>query len=125
VIHYQPNDSRLLLDLSGRRRRLFEKIVARIKVLANGCWEWQGPDSGAGRGGKYGRMAVDGATMAVHIVMWVLFNGPVPPRKQIDHECTYRRCCNPGHLEMVTHKKNQKLRARRAKMQCEPLEQAA
>jgi hypothetical protein len=106
--------------MTDRRQSIFDKIMARVKVhmtpragMETPCWEWTGPDSGTGRGGGYGRMSVDGATMAVHIVMWVIQNGPVPPRKQIDHECAFRRCCNPDHLRMVTHKRNQRLRDQR------------
>lgn len=95
--------------------------MARVQVLPCGCYLWTGPDSGEGRGGGYGRMCVDGATMAVHIVMWVIRHGPIPPRKQLDHTCgdlpgnAGRRCVNPDHLEMVTHLKNQRRRAARAK----------
>jgi hypothetical protein len=102
--------------VSDRRELLFQRILARIEIdIDTGCWIWTGPDSGTGRGGGYGRMSIDGGTMAVHIVMWIIRNGPIPPRKQIDHECSRRKCCNPEHLMMVTHLKNQRLRAKRAK----------
>lgn len=55
-------------------------------------------------------MSLDGGTVAVHITMWVNENGIVPPRKQIDHKCMRRLCVNPDHLELVTHKTNQKRR---------------
>lgn len=58
-------------------------------------------------------MSLDGATVAVHIAMWIVEHGPVPPKKQIDHTCTNRRCVNPAHLQMVTHRKNQQLRDER------------
>lgn len=59
-------------------------------------------------------MSLDGQTVAVHIVSFVNENGYVPGKKQIDHLCNQRMCCNPDHLQMVTHKMNQKLRALRA-----------
>lgn len=106
----------------SRRTRLFDKIIGRAAVqmdpapgLETPCWLWTGPCSGGGRGGGYGRMCVDGATMAVHIVMWVIRNGPIPPRKQLDHLCNTRRCCNPDHLELVTHRENMKRRDARRK----------
>lgn len=100
-----------------RRESIFAKIMERVKIQIDGCWLWTGPDSGkTGRGKGYPRMNLDGATMAVHIVMWVLINGPVPPRKQIDHVCKRRMCVNPDHLEMVTHLKNQRLRDERRKL---------
>jgi hypothetical protein len=97
-----------------RRTSLRQKIKKNVKVCPDtGCWNWQGGTSGDGRGGGYGRMRVDGATMAVHRVMYIIENGPVPRQKQIDHICSNRACCNPDHLEMVTHKQNQKRRDKR------------
>lgn len=74
------------------------------------CHLWQGGDSGTGRGGGYPRMSLDGQTVAVHIVSFVNKNGFVPGKKQIDHLCNNRMCVNKDHLEMVTHKENQRRR---------------
>lgn len=57
-------------------------------------------------------MALDGQTVAVHIVMWTNEHGFVPGKKQLDHLCRNRRCVNPEHLELVTHRQNQKRRDR-------------
>lgn len=116
-----------------RRERIFAKIMERVvqhapcevdgKMQACGCWEWTGPSSGApkpkngARGHSYPRFKLDGGTMAVHKVMWELVNGPIPPRKQLDHVlCWTRMCVNPAHLEMVTHKLNQKRRDLRRRL---------
>lgn len=94
-----------------RREAIWAKVMARVKVLTDGCWIWEGPTSGeSGRGRGYPRMSVDGGTMAVHKVMWIIKHGPVPPKKQLDHTCRVRMCVNPDHTEMVTHKQNQKRR---------------
>jgi hypothetical protein len=61
-------------------------------------------------------MSLDGHTVAVHIVMFVNFFGLVPGNKQVDHECNNRKCCNPDHLKLVTHKQNQRLRVARARV---------
>lgn len=55
-------------------------------------------------------MSLDGQTVAVHRVVYTNFFGYIPGKKQIDHKCKNRKCCNPDHLEMVTHKENQKRR---------------
>jgi len=95
----------------SRRDRIIELITRRTEVDATtGCWVWQGPSSGNGRGGGYPRMCLDSQTVAVHRVMFVCQNGYAPSKKQIDHLCRNRMCVNPDHLEMVTHKQNQKRR---------------
>ena len=77
------------------------------------CWEWQGTTSGEGRGGHYGRISIDGFTSAVHRVVYMLVHGYVHPKRQIDHRCENRICCNPLHLEDVTHKTNQRRRRKK------------
>lgn len=100
--------------MRGRRRDIFSRIYARVvKVygpLASPCWLWLGSDSGNGRGGGYGRIRIDGCTMAVHRAMFMLWHGPIAPKRHIDHKCKNRACCNPLHLESVTCKQNHKRR---------------
>lgn len=107
-----------------RREDILEKIMARVEVIDLGfllhdlpspCWIWQGANSGEGKGGGYGRMCLSGHTVAVHLVMFTHHFGYIPGKKQIDHLCNNRLCCNPHHLEMVTHLENQKRRAARTK----------
>lgn len=106
-----------------RRDKIRAKILARCVEtpgpLETPCQIWQGPTSGdEGRGKDYPRMNLDGATVAPHIAIWVVENGPIPPRKQLDHLCRVRRCCAENHLEMVTHKQNQKRRDIARRMLC-------
>jgi hypothetical protein len=106
-----------ITTLTDRRKAIFDKIMARVIIDNNtGCWNWTGPTSGNGRGGGYGRMCLDSQTVSVHIVMFTNFFGFVPGKKQIDHKCNNRSCCNPDHLEMVTHLQNQKRRASRGRL---------
>ena len=104
---------------TSRRDRIRAKILAQCIVdPETGCLLWQGGTSGDGRGGGYGRVRVDGGTVATHIAMWVCEHGIIPPKKQLDHleVCRGRRnCCNDKHLELVTHKQNQKRRDARRK----------
>lgn len=92
-----------------RRDEIRAKIMANVEIdPETGCWNWTGPDSGSGRGGGYPRMCLDGQTVAVHRVMFTNEHGYIPGKKQIDHKCCNRRCVNPAHLEMVTHRENQR-----------------
>lgn len=104
--------------MNDRRLNIIQRINKRCKLSDHGyhspCHVWTGPTSGKGRGGGYGRMSLNGQTCAVHIVMYTCYNGYVPSNKQIDHLCNNRLCCNPDHLEMVTHRENQKRRAKRS-----------
>lgn len=108
----------------SRRDRIREKIMSRVRIdPVTGCYEWLGPTSGSeGRGKDYPRMNLDGQTVAVHKVMWTNENGFIPGKKQLDHACRNRKCVRPDvdeqgrtHLEMVTHKQNQKRRAKAQK----------
>ena len=118
-----------------RRDRIREKIFARVEIVEapphmpahlGPCHLWTGPTSGDGRGGDYPRMNLDGQTVAVHIVSWTNEHGFVPGKKQLDHLCRRRRCVNDQHLELVTHKQNQKRRdaARREAAAALPLQSA-
>ncbi|AHC93976.1 endonuclease [Achromobacter phage JWAlpha] len=107
-----------------RRISIIKKIESRCDILHTGyeiqgkpspCHLWTGPDSGNGRGGGYGRMSLDGHTVAVHLVAFTHYYGFIPGNKQVDHLCNQRKCCNPQHLELVSHITNQRRRAARAK----------
>jgi hypothetical protein len=105
--------------VKDRRNDILKRIAARTVVENRGfdtdCWIWTGPTSGSGRGGGYARMCLNDTTVAVHKVSFTNAYGYIPPGKQIDHRCTNRLCVNPEHLMLVTHKRNQELRAKRAK----------
>ena len=101
-----------LCEGSDLRAQLLKKVFARCKIapgkLETPCWEWEGPTSGDGRGGGYGRMSWMGQTVSVHRAVFTAVFGFIPGKKQVDHKCENRSCCNPDHLEAVTHKTNQK-----------------
>ena len=107
----------------SRRDEIRRRILECVDVVDAGyrtpCWLWRNADSGTGRGGGYPRMKLNDRTVAVHKVSFVNDNGFVPGNKQIDHLCRNRRCVNPDHLEMVSHRENQKRRAR-ARQECLP-----
>lgn len=105
--------SNRLLPIKGS---LLERILARVKVLENGCWEWQGtisPCTG------YGVIGVDGITVGAHRMSFIAHGGVFTEDKPlIDHvchnpklcvgglSCPHRRCVNPDHLEASSHAMN-------------------
>lgn len=112
------------LSNSDRRTAIISRLEQRCEIVDTGfklnntpspCHLWRGSTSGTGRGGNYGRMSLNGQTVATHIVVYTHYFGYVPGKKQIDHLCNNRLCCNPAHLELVSHLTNQRRRAKRAK----------
>lgn len=103
-----------ILAREDRRARILNKIISKVDVvpgsLETPCWLYTGRHSGNNHGRVYGRLDIDGGTVAVHIAMWVNENGIIPPKKQLDHLCRNRLCCRPSHLELVTHKQNTRRR---------------
>lgn len=72
-----------------------------------GCWEWTGTKNKAGYGKVYDP-ANDGKPRMeyAHRVSYREFVGPIPDGHHIDHLCRNHACCNPEHLEPVTHAEN-------------------
>lgn len=86
---------------------LHERAQRRITIdEATGCHEYDGAHTKDGYSvlGKQ----VDGrsVTFYVHRLMHELVHGPIPDGMEIDHLCRNRGCCNPDHLELVTHAEN-------------------
>ena len=89
-----------------RREEIILRVFNNVEVTEDHCFLWLGGNSGSGRGGGYPRMSLDGQTVAVHRIIWQCFYGPLIGKWQLDHLCRNRMCCNPLHLEKVTHKEN-------------------
>lgn len=101
------------------RATLEQRLTRRLKRNERtGCLEYQGSK---GRGG-YGQMWVTdpsrlnqrGGPRSTHVVAYELWVGPVPSGLELDHLCNNPPCCEPKHLEPVTHEENmRRMRIRR------------
>ena len=66
------------------------------------CWEWTGPLNAKG----YGRFHANGASEMAHRTAVRLEGRDIPVGMEVDHICRNRRCVNPDHLRVVTHREN-------------------
>lgn len=73
-----------------------------------GCWEWRGARKTARQYGSqpYGNFKANGRVRSAHRFIYETLVGPVPSGLELDHQCRNRLCCNPDHLEPVTHGEN-------------------
>jgi len=93
-----------------------ERFMALIKVSTehfyNGsaCWDWLGSKSKDGYGQFIlsARRRESRIRIAPYRFIWEHLNGPMPEGLEPDHLCNRRGCCNPAHVEPVTHSENQK-----------------
>lgn len=90
-------------------RPIKERIESRRVVdTITGCWNWPTLDKITG----YGRMRIGSVSDFsrrvgyAHIISYETHVGAVPDGTELDHLCRNRACCNPKHLEPVTHREN-------------------
>lgn len=68
----------------------------------NACWPWTGAISDTG----YGVFSENSRFFRPHRRAYEFTNGPIPPGLEICHTCDNPPCCNPAHLEALTHAEN-------------------
>ena len=79
-----------------------KRVLSRITVNNQGCWEWKSPLHDGG----YATMSVDDKSQYIHRLIYEYYHGQIQSDLQIDHLCRNRKCVNPIHLELVTQKEN-------------------
>jgi HNH endonuclease len=71
----------------------------------SGCWLWTGPVYPANNG-YYGKICMWGKQYYSHRLVYEIEKGLILLGLELDHLCRTTLCCNPDHLEAVTHKIN-------------------
>ena len=87
--------------LNKRQHKNFWNKVDKSGI----CWEWTGARTSKIKGG-YGRFKLNGKLKLAHRITYQIKYGDIPEGFELDHRCRNRCCCNPDHLEAVTHKVN-------------------
>lgn len=79
------------------------RLLAKLRYMPNGCWEWTGSTS---RPGWHGRISVNHRLVMTHRVAYELWVGPIPEGLFVCHRCDNPPCCNPAHLFLGTTRDN-------------------
>ena len=90
---------------------LIDRLQKKLKVMPNGCWEFQGQcDNRVDKGGygKIRKKLLDGTWVyvRVHREMYEIVFDLIPEGLQVLHKCDNPPCCNPKHLWLGTHDDN-------------------
>jgi HNH endonuclease len=90
-------------SLTMRGASALERIAAKVAIQPNGCWLFTGVLTANG----YGHVRDDDGNMRhAHVITYEAKHGPIPDGMESDHLCRCRACCNPDHIEPVTHLEN-------------------
>lgn len=84
-----------------------ERWMQKLRVESPGCWIWTGEPDKHG----YGQYMVTGddgkrKSKRAHRYIYEQLVGPLDPKDDLDHLCRVHACCNPDHLEPVSHRTN-------------------
>jgi len=91
------------MDQLKMSRDTYRRFMAKVTLgHEGGCWGWAAAKNPQG----YGYISIGLKLQRVHRVTYRHYVGEIPEGLELDHLCGNRWCCNPKHLEAVTHGEN-------------------
>lgn len=82
--------------------RVMGLITKKLHLEEGECWRL-----GRQHGPGYSYIRANKVVRKAHVVLYEYFVGPIPNGYELDHVvCGHKWCCNPYHVEPVTHKEN-------------------
>lgn len=82
------------------------RVRAKIVVMSNGCWLWNGATNTNGYGHFVRRKDGRQKKTYAHRYVYSALVGPIPKGHEVHHSCYNRWCCAPAHLSTMTHAEN-------------------
>jgi hypothetical protein len=96
--------------MDALRAKLLQNSRDEDRGFGSACRVWLGCVNGS----LYGSLTFQGITYLAHRAAWLCWHqGPIPQNLVVMHLCGVRRCLNPEHLQLGSHKQNQAMRADR------------
>lgn len=83
--------------------KTLQRFIQKVELdIITGCWDWKSRINNHG----YGVFGIKNKNYYSHRLSYEYFKEEIPKNTELDHLCKNTKCCNPEHLEAVSHKEN-------------------
>ena len=80
-----------------------DRVMEKVSIDPDtDCWLFTGSLIWSG----YGSAGFGGKTYLTHRLTYQFWIGPIPAGMELHHLCGRRHCCNPDHLQPVSHREH-------------------